>query len=269
MGYSRKKKDVDVAVVAEKHIDRAIKALANSGNCVFVATQKVIRDKETGKTKRLMDYEISGVMEAGTDTMLTLQQYQSKRGKAIIEKDKAEARAKRRGRKAKAKEVQKIDLKPGATFKVLSGNEYVIQMVGEVVYAQQLRDGQPTGPTRPFDKASLEAGEPKGTRGEESYYPKSEALDAAETVLTKADGPMSAKGIMLEINRRKLWFTTVRTPHLTLSAAINREIKRKGNSSRFIRIERGLYQLRVKANPPKTAKKTTRKTSKTSAKRKK
>ena len=146
-------------------------------------------------------------------------------------------------------------------------------MVSDVVYAQQHRDGKPTGPTRPFDKTSIEAGDPRGVRSEESYYPKSEALEAAEKVLAKADGPMTAKGIMLEIKRLKLWFTTGRTPHLTLSAAINREIKRKGKASRFVRADRGLYLLRAKANPPKTAKKaakkTARKTSKASPKRKK
>ncbi|MCD4832052.1 MAG: winged helix-turn-helix domain-containing protein, partial [Anaerohalosphaeraceae bacterium] len=154
----------------------------------------------------------------------------------------------RRGRKAKKRELQKITIAVGATFRVRSGNPYQIRMIGKkVVYAQQLRDDKPCGPTRPFDRASLETGDPHGTRGEDSYYPKSEALEAAAKVLGKAKNPLTAKDIMQEILHQKLWFTMARTPHITLAVAIGREIKRKGTASRFVRADRGLFRLREPA----------------------
>ena len=135
-------------------------------------------------------------------------------------------------------------------------------MVSETaVYAQQIRNGKPAGPTRPFDIKSVQSGLPKGLHGEDSYYPKSEALDAAEKVLNNAKAPMDAKSIIIEIRKRKLWFTTARTPHTTLAAAISRDIKRNGSNSRFQRLGRGLYQL---ANKP-AAKQPTKTTAKSKA----
>ena len=162
--------------------------------------------------------------------------------------------------------IQHIDIKPSSTFKVRSGNEYQIQMVAEsAVYAQQLRNGKPTGPTRPFDKKSLTDGYPKGLREEESYYPKSEALEAAEKILLQADCPMDAKTIMLAIRKQKLWFTTARKPHTTLAAAISRDIKRNGNESRFQRIGRGMFDLTNRPKKESTKKKVVKKTVKKAA----
>jgi hypothetical protein len=177
-------------------------------------------------------------------------------------KEKPAKPAKQPAAAKEAEPAQTIALKQGETFAVRSGNEYVIRMVGEsVVYAQQLRDGEPAGPTRPFDRASIEAGRPKGTRGEDSYYPKSEALEAAATVLADAPEPLTAKEIMQEILRRKLWYTAGRTPHISLGSALARDLKRHGEASRFERVGRGLFQLRNRhAETAKASQKTPKRT---------
>ena len=222
--------------------------LGRSGSNVFLAVQKM----EDGKKVQLFEI-VKHVLAGHTDIQPGLPPFSSiKAIPEVIKKRKTAAT------RAEVKEdtrypqktpaVQHIDIKPGGTFKSQSGNEYHIQMVSDrAVYAQQIRDGKPTGPTRPFDKKSIADGFPKGLRDEESYYPKSEALEAAEKVLQNASGPMTTKAMMIEIRKQKLWFTTARTPHTTLAAAIARDMKRNGQDSRFIRLDRGLFQL---ANKP-------------------
>jgi len=230
--------------------------LGRSGNHVFLAVQKI----EDGKKVQLFEI-VKHVLAGHTDIQPGLPPFSTIKATAeIVRKRKSaatRAEVKADTRYVKKHSIQHIDIKPGETFKSQSGNEYQIQMVSETaVYAQQLRDGKPTGPTRPFDKKSVADGYPKGLHGEDSYYPKSEALDAAEKVLNNATEPMDAKSIIVEIRNKKLWFTTARTPHTTLAAAISRDIKRNGNSSRFQRIGRGMYQLTNKPaakQPVKTA----------------
>ena len=237
-----------VLQVEDAEVSGIMSNLGNSGNHVFLAVQKT----EDGKKVQLFEI-VKHVLAGHTDVQPGLPPFSSiKATPEVIKKRKTAAT------RAEVKEdtrypqktpaVQKIDIKPGGTFKSQSGNEYHIQMVSDsAVYAQQIRDGKPCGPTRPFDKKSVEVGNPKGLHGEDSYYPKSEALEAAEKVLQNAIGPMTTKAMMIEIRKQKLWFTTARMPHTTLAAAIARDMKRNAQDSRFIRLDRGLFQL---ANKP-------------------
>jgi len=258
--FSGKKASEHILSLKGPEIFGVMKNLAISGNTVLLVTQK--KDTVDGDA----EYEITKHIIAGRDKIID-----GLPPREMVVKKAGQCTYRVRNNPRKTPDIQHIEIKPGETFKSQSGNEYQIQMVSETaVYAQQLRDGKPTGPTRPFDKKSVADGFPKGLRDEESYYPKSEALDAAEKVLNSADGPMDAKSIVLEIRKRKLWFTTARTPHTTLAAAISRDIKRNGNTSRFQRIGRGMYQLTnkpaakqpVKTADAKTAKAKVKKTQK-------
>jgi len=77
---------------------------------------------------------------------------------------------------------------------------------------------------------------------------KMSALDAAATVLKGAKEPMNAEALIAEMAKRKLWASpNGKTPAQTLYAAIGREIAAKGRSSRFVKVERGMFAINTKA----------------------
>jgi hypothetical protein len=67
------------------------------------------------------------------------------------------------------------------------------------------------------------------------------ALDAAAAVLRQAREPLNCVQIVERMLAQSLWRTTGKTPAATLSAAIQREIRAKGESSRFCKVRRGLF----------------------------
>ncbi|WP_339749280.1 winged helix-turn-helix domain-containing protein [uncultured Rubinisphaera sp.] len=72
-------------------------------------------------------------------------------------------------------------------------------------------------------------------------------LDAAVQILTNASEPMTCKAIVEQAGEQKLWSSpNGKTPHNTLYAAILREIKLKGNDSRFTKMDRGLFAISAK-----------------------
>jgi hypothetical protein len=74
---------------------------------------------------------------------------------------------------------------------------------------------------------------------------KLSVLDAAAQVLTGATGPMTAPELIQAMADRKLWASpNGKTPAATLSAAIGREIKVKGNAARFQKVGRGQFAAR-------------------------
>ena len=72
---------------------------------------------------------------------------------------------------------------------------------------------------------------------------KMSQMAAAIQVLKEAKEPLTCKEIVRRMFEQKLWETSGRTPAATLSAAIQREIAKKGEASRFRKAERGLYEL--------------------------
>ncbi|WP_339613542.1 winged helix-turn-helix domain-containing protein [uncultured Rubinisphaera sp.] len=69
-------------------------------------------------------------------------------------------------------------------------------------------------------------------------------LDAAVQILKNASEPMTCKAIVEQAGEQKLWSSpNGKTPHNTLYAAILREIKLKGNDSRFTKVERGHFSI--------------------------
>jgi hypothetical protein len=74
-------------------------------------------------------------------------------------------------------------------------------------------------------------------------------LDAAAHLLSLGTGdPMRCKDIVDLAVARGLWTPGKgKTPAATLHAAMSREIKNKGNASRFVKAERGKFALASKA----------------------
>jgi hypothetical protein len=66
-------------------------------------------------------------------------------------------------------------------------------------------------------------------------------LDAAALVLREASEPMDAQALIARILERGLWKTEGKTPAATIYAAMIREIKAKGSSSRFQKVDRGRF----------------------------
>jgi hypothetical protein len=68
-------------------------------------------------------------------------------------------------------------------------------------------------------------------------------LDAAAKVLFDEGQPLNAKEIIDRVLSKGLWKTDGKTPHATLYSAILREIKKKGDASRFKKSARGKFEF--------------------------
>ena len=68
-------------------------------------------------------------------------------------------------------------------------------------------------------------------------------LDAAARVLTEVGQPLNCSTMINMMLEKGYWQTSGKTPANTLYAAIAREIKTKGNDSRFAKAERGKFTL--------------------------
>jgi hypothetical protein len=67
-------------------------------------------------------------------------------------------------------------------------------------------------------------------------------LDAAAKVLADASEPMNTREMVDAVQTKGLWKPgTGKTPHATLYSAILREMKHKGDDSRFTKVERGRF----------------------------
>jgi len=118
--------------------------------------------------------------------------------------------------------------------------------------AQRLRSEKPaatrtaTSPTR-AKKAKKATKDAKATpkadtakrRGNGAK--KLSGLDAAAKVLAEAGEPMNCKAIVERTLAEGLWQTNGKTPAATLYSAIIREIRDKGEASRFAKVERGKF----------------------------
>ena len=90
-------------------------------------------------------------------------------------------------------------------------------------------------------KATKAAKAPK-----EKKVRKPSGLDLAAQVLTESKEPLNAKTIA-ERAITSGWKTNGKTPHATIYAAIIREIQNKGGASRFVKTDRGRFQIRTGA----------------------
>ena len=89
--------------------------------------------------------------------------------------------------------------------------------------------------------------EPKAARKpkEPKADGKLSCLDAAAKVLAEKKAPMTTKEMIEAMAAKGLWSSpNGQTPAATLYSAILREIKTKGNDSRFVKADRGKFRIR-------------------------
>jgi len=92
-------------------------------------------------------------------------------------------------------------------------------------------------------KAATKKAKPKKASGEKKPKRVS-ALDAAAMVLAKAEKPMRAQELIAAMAEQGLWKSPGgKTPHATLYAAMMREARDKGTTSRFSKVDRGLFEF--------------------------
>ena len=87
---------------------------------------------------------------------------------------------------------------------------------------------------------------PKGTKSTKSVKPDGllSGLDAAHKVLVESGRPMRVKEIAEIAIANGYCKLNGATPEFTISAAMQREINRLGDASRFVKAERGLFAAR-------------------------
>lgn len=68
-------------------------------------------------------------------------------------------------------------------------------------------------------------------------------LDAAAKVLAEAGGPLNCKAMVERAIEKGYWKTGGKTPSATVYAAILREIRKNGDASRFVKVERGMFEI--------------------------
>ncbi len=93
-------------------------------------------------------------------------------------------------------------------------------------------DAKPKDGSKKKSKAHMPAGNGKLS-----------GLDAAAQILAKAKEPMGCKDMAEQAIAKELWSPGGKTPHATLYAAIIREIAKKGKGARFVKVDRGRFQL--------------------------
>ena len=72
---------------------------------------------------------------------------------------------------------------------------------------------------------------------------KPSGLDAAAKVLGEAEGPLACGEMVQRMLAKGYWASNGKTPAATIYSAIIREIRDKGEASRFAKVERGKFTL--------------------------
>jgi hypothetical protein len=71
------------------------------------------------------------------------------------------------------------------------------------------------------------------------------AIDAAAKVLAESKQPMTTKEMVAAMAEKGYWTSPGgKTPHSTLYSAILRQIAKKGEEARFVKVERGKFTTR-------------------------
>jgi len=99
-----------------------------------------------------------------------------------------------------------------------------------------LREIKTEKPVKAANVAKEKAEHPEGK--------KVSGLDAAHKVLVESGRPMRVKEIAEIALQNDYCKLKGATPEFTISSAIQREIKAKGDASRFVKAERGLFAAR-------------------------
>lgn len=163
--------------------------------------------------------------------------------------------------------MKKSDVQMGATYLVkVAGNlvpvkidrehpsggwEGTSQKSGKTIRiksAQRLRkrlaDAAPaaTKPEKATKDAKKTSGRDTSQRGaKEAKQERPSLLNLAAKVLSEAGEPLNCRQMVEKVLATGLWKTKGKTPSATLSSAILRECRTKGDASRFRKVERGRF----------------------------
>ncbi|MFW5828621.1 MAG: winged helix-turn-helix domain-containing protein [Planctomycetota bacterium] len=99
------------------------------------------------------------------------------------------------------------------------------------------------GPTGPKQTKKATGGKQRAQEGPSKPAAKTSLLEAAIAVMQQHDEAVGTKQIIGEVIDGGLWTTTGRTPEATLYSALIREIRQKGEASRFRKTGRGRFAL--------------------------
>ncbi|MEX0655308.1 MAG: HTH domain-containing protein [Phycisphaeraceae bacterium] len=116
------------------------------------------------------------------------------------------------------------------------------------------RKASDDGMTKSERAMAESANDGKSTKADAKLRKKCDGLsclDAAVKVLAEADKPMNTKAMVEAMASKGYWTTDAATPAATLYSAILREMKKKGDASRFTKVERGQFALAVAATADK------------------
>jgi hypothetical protein len=101
------------------------------------------------------------------------------------------------------------------------------------------------GPHNPKADKAAKVKEPskKAEPAKEPAQTKRGGLSAAAQVLAEAGGPLTCQQMVKAMIEQGLWNSEGKTPQATIYSAIIREIKAKGDASRFRKTNKGLFEL--------------------------
>ena len=99
-------------------------------------------------------------------------------------------------------------------------------------------------PETPAVKVAGAPAEPKARKKAVRQDGTMSGLDAAAKILGEAGEPMSCKAIVERAIAKGYWKSEGKTPEGTISAAIGREIAKKGDASRFRKADRGKFAIK-------------------------
>jgi hypothetical protein len=100
----------------------------------------------------------------------------------------------------------------------------------------------PTTPDVDAKVAATEARARKKTVREDGTM---SGLDAAAKILVDAGGALNCKAMVDQAIKKGYWKPGGKTPAATMYAAILREIQKKGDASRFVKTERGMFKVKA------------------------
>ncbi|HOI56393.1 MAG TPA: winged helix-turn-helix domain-containing protein [Phycisphaerae bacterium] len=103
-----------------------------------------------------------------------------------------------------------------------------------------------TGSKQTKQAAKAKVTKAKAPKAKVATKPKADGkmsgLDAAARVLEEAGQPMNAKTMVETMLAKGYWATDGKTPAATISAAIIREIAKKGGEARFRKTAKGQFE---------------------------
>ena len=100
-------------------------------------------------------------------------------------------------------------------------------------------------PTTPDVDAKVAAAEAKTRKKTVREDGTMSGLDAAAKILVDAGGALNCKAMVEQAIAKGYWKPGGKTPAATMYAAILREIQKKGDASRFVKAERGMFKIKA------------------------